>query len=90
MNAGEEVARIETPSWIAGDPAALGLLHAAVLDQCAKGPGYPVALQEAHERAVVTMADRRAFWAIVQSTLESKGAASGGSLKAKSKRLRAV
>lgn len=87
---GDEIARVEIPCWVADDPAALDLLHAGILDQCGKGPGYPVALQEAHERAVVTMADRRAFWAIVGSTLEGKGVAVGGSLKAKSKRMRAV
>lgn len=90
LNNGAELGRVEVPCWVAGDPAVLDLLHAALLDQSAKGSGYPVALQEAHERAVVTMGDRRAFWAIVQGTLESKGIATRGSLKAKSKRIRAV
>ena len=47
-------------------------------------------LQEAHERAVVTWADRRAFWAVVQATLQTQGIEAGGSLKARSKRLRSV
>jgi hypothetical protein len=36
-------------------------LCAAVMNQCAKGMGYPVALSEAHEQAVVRAGDRRAF-----------------------------
>jgi hypothetical protein len=90
LHTGQEIARIELPRWQAEEPEALDLLHGVILDQCRKGMGYPIALQEAHERAVVTMADRRAFWAVVQSTLEARGMGMGGSLKSRSKRVRAV
>jgi hypothetical protein len=36
------------------------------MDQCAKGRGYPVALSEAHEQAVVRAADRRSFDELVR------------------------
>jgi hypothetical protein len=59
MNAGTEIARLEFPGWVT--PRELEALCGAVLDQCAKGMGYPVALGEAHEQAVVRAGDRQAF-----------------------------
>ena len=59
INVGAEIARLEFPAWTT--PDALEQLCGAVIDQCAKGMGYPVALSEAHEQAVVKAADRRAF-----------------------------
>ena len=54
-----EIARLEFPAWLTPDQ--METLCGAVLDQCAKGMGYPVALSEAHEQAVVRASDRRAF-----------------------------
>ncbi len=59
LHAGAEIARVEFPAWIT--PSGLEFLVGALLDQCGKGMGYPVALAEAHEQAVVRAADRRAF-----------------------------
>jgi hypothetical protein len=59
LNVDREIARLEFPAWVT--PRGLAHLTGAVLDQCAKGLGYPVALAEAHEQAVVKAADRRAF-----------------------------
>jgi len=59
LNAGREIARLEFPAWTT--PRDLETLCGAVLDQCAKGMGYPVALGEAHEQAVVRSGDRQAF-----------------------------
>lgn len=59
LNVGSEIARLEFPAWTT--PQGLEALCGAVADQCAKGLGYPVALSEAHEQAVVTAADRRTF-----------------------------
>lgn len=61
LNCGAEIARLEFPDWVDLDP-----LCAMVLDQCDKGIGYPVALSEAHEQAVVRAADRRAFMELVR------------------------
>jgi hypothetical protein len=90
INTGEEIARLEMPAWVAQDAEAVGLLHALVLDQCRKGQGYPVVLQEAHEAAVVSEPDRRAFWALVEQALARAGRGVTTSEKARSKRVRAV
>jgi len=47
------------PEWAALDEELLNLTHSLVLDQCRKGQGYPVALSESHEQAVVTGVDRK-------------------------------
>ena len=90
LSVGDEIARVEMPEWVATNPQAIDLLHAALLDQCRKGQGYPIALQEAHERAVVTAADRRYFWSLVAASLEEQGVAASTSEKARSKRVRAI
>ncbi len=59
LNVGAEIARLEFPAWTT--PDGLQTLCGAIVDQCAKGMGYPVALSEAHEQAVVKASDRRAF-----------------------------
>jgi hypothetical protein len=64
VHVGPEIARVEFPAWIT--PSQLELLAACVMDQCAKGRGYPVALSEAHEQAVVRAADRKAFDELVR------------------------
>ncbi len=69
----EEVGRVEVPDWVAEDEALLGLVHSLVVEQCRLGPGYPVALKEAHEQAVVTGADRQYFVELVADALEQQG-----------------
>lgn len=61
----EEVARVEVPAWVANAPERLGLLQAVLARQERLGEGYPVALQEAHEQAVVGGDDREVFWELV-------------------------
>lgn len=90
VNVGEELARIEVPKWVADDPALLDLSHALVLDQCRRGHGYPVALSEAHEHAVVTGADRENFWTLVESYLADEKLPSPTSAKSFSKKMRWV
>lgn len=90
VHVGDEVVRLEVPEWVADDAAAVDLLHALVLDQCRKGRGYPVVLQEAHEAAVVTESDRSVFWELVDGTLVQQRVAASESYKARSKRTRAV
>lgn len=69
LNVGEEVARVEVPQWVAEDEALLGMTHALVLDQCRRGQGYPAALSESHEQAVVTGGDREQFRLLVEEAL---------------------
>lgn len=85
-----EVARVELPLWLAQQPERVDLLHAVLLDQAAKGLGYPVALQEAHEQAVITTTDRRAFAALLEREVQGMVAHGVSSGKARSKRLRAI
>lgn len=73
MAAGGEVARVEIPMWVAGDKSKLDLIHTALYDQCRKGQGYPVALARAHEKAVITTADRRSFLDLLHTILEREG-----------------
>ena len=88
VHAGEEIGRVEVPSWVADRPDLLDLVHALVIDQCARGRGYPVALMEAHEQAVVTGADRRYFGEMVNGALQRGGLPVFTSEKARSKSLR--
>jgi len=75
---------------VATDEELLNLVHALVLDQCQRGQGYPVALSEAHEKAVVTGADRENFWQLVESSLAEEHLPSFTSAKSQSKRTRWV
>jgi len=86
----DEIARIEMPQWVAENNDLLSLTHSLVLDQCRRGHGYPVALSEAHEQAVVTGTDRENFWELVESTMVAEHLPSPGSAKSFSKRTRWV
>ena len=88
VHAGVEIGRVEIPVWVADDERLLDLTHSLVLDQCARGPGYPVALMEAHEQAVITASDRRLFAEQLMSALEEQSLPAYTSEKSRSKRLR--
>ena len=88
--ADDEIARVEIPQWVARDESLLNLVHTLVLDQCRRGQGYPVALSEAHEKAVVTATDREQFWQLVDSLLVDEDLPSLTSAKSRSKRTRWV
>ena len=83
-----EIARVEVPQWVATDESLLSLAHSLVLDQCQRGQGYPVALSEAHEQAVVTGTDREYFWQMVEASLVDEKLPSLISAKSRSKRTR--
>ena len=90
LKAGDEIARIEIPQWVAENESLLNLTHSLVLDQCRRGHGYPVTLSEAHEQAVLTGADRENFWELVESLLVAEHMPSLGSAKSFSKKTRWV
>ena len=48
-----EIARIEIPAWIAGDPRLVASVHASALAD-ARATGYPYTLAQAHQQVVVT------------------------------------
>jgi len=85
MNAGREIVRIEVPEWVASDQALVDLTHAACYDQANKGRGYPIALAEAHEHAVIHGPDRKAFFEMVERSFAKHGARISLSLKRQSK-----
>jgi hypothetical protein len=68
----------------------LNLTHSLVYDQCQRGQGYPVALSEAHEQAVVTGADRENFRELVEAMLVEEHLPTPSSGKSQSKRTRWV
>lgn len=74
LNTGSETARIEIPLWAAENESMLNLVHAVCYDQSVKGRGYPVALAEAHEHAVIRSQDRSAFYELLERSLVKHGA----------------
>jgi len=93
LNVGGEVVRIEAPQWVMRDEGMLRLVHALVYDQCRRSPDYPPyppALQEAHEQAVITTAERRLVQELVERALAERGLVYARSAKDRSKRRRGV
>ncbi len=90
LNVGREIARVELPEWVARDARLLPLVHSAIFDQCQRGDGYPRALAEAHEKAVIGGADREVFWRLVESTLVGNRLSTKTSEKERSKRIRGL
>jgi NurA domain len=90
MKLEDEIARVEVPAWVASDMDKLGLTHTLILDQCRRGQGYPVALYEAHEQAVVTVGDRDNFQQLVESWLTGEHIDTSISAKSRSKKTRWV
>ena len=66
LHTGNEIGRVEIPAWIAQDAQMVDFVAQIVIDQCIKGGGYPVALAEAHEQAVVKGPDREFFYHFLQ------------------------
>jgi hypothetical protein len=86
LNTGEEMARVEVPQWVAQDEKLLALGHSLILDQCRRGQGYPVAISESHEQAVIRGPERRLFKEMVSQALEQQGMPTYTSEKERSKR----
>ncbi len=73
VHVGSEVARIEVPAWVAADPARLNEALSIMLGQVYKGYGYPVALAEAHNQAVVRGGDRARFFSLLEQQMIRAG-----------------
>lgn len=86
LHCGQEIARVEVPQWVAQDEGLLSLSHSLILDQCRRGQGYPVAISEAHEQAVITGTDRHLFRQMVSQVLDREGFPAYTSEKERSKR----
>ena len=74
LHVGSEIVRVELPQWVGTDAALLDLVHAVAYDQAQKGMGYPVALAEAHQQAVVRGAERDLFYDMVTAVFRQRGA----------------
>ncbi len=90
VHTGTEIARVEAPRWVMETPSYRDLVHALVVDQCRRGHGYPPALQEAHEQAVITTEDRRMIEVLVEQALARMGIPYVRSMKDWSKRVRGI
>lgn len=90
VNTGEEIARVEVPAWVASNDALLNQAHTLVLDQCRRGLGYPAAIMEAHEQAVINGHERELFRQMVEEALAGSRLLVYTSGKAWSKRTRWV
>ncbi|MFK8185337.1 MAG: DNA double-strand break repair nuclease NurA [Phormidesmis sp.] len=73
VHVGAEVARVEFPQWVVEDKALLNSALSLMLAQVQKGFGYPVALAEAHNQAVVRGGDRTRFFALLEQQMIRAG-----------------
>lgn len=73
VHMGAEVARVEMPAWVAMDENLREQALAMVITQVQKGYGYPIALAEAHNQAVVRGGDRSRFFALLEREMIRAG-----------------
>ncbi len=89
VRVGDDIARVELPGWAASDEQ-VDRLHATILQQCADCGGYPRALQEAHEQAVISMGDRLQFERLLEGEANRQDLFGQSNSKQMSKRRRAI
>lgn len=73
VHVGTEVARVEFPAWVAQDAELLETALSLTIAQVQKGFGYPVALAEAHNQAVVRGGDRTRFFSLLEQQMIRAG-----------------
>lgn len=73
VNVGSEVVRVEFPAWVAENAELLERALSLTLAQVYKGYGYPVALAEAHNQAVIRGGDRASFFALLEQQMIRAG-----------------
>lgn len=73
LHGGSEIARVEFPQWVAQDSELLNQTLSITLTQIEKGFGYPVALAEAHNLAVVKGGDRTRFFKLLEEQMFKSG-----------------
>ncbi|BAY23027.1 hypothetical protein NIES2100_27910 [Calothrix sp. NIES-2100] len=73
IHVGTEIARIEVPSWVAENTAMFDQALGLMLAQVQKGYGYPVAIAEAHNQAVVRGGDKTRFFALLEKQMIKAG-----------------
>lgn len=65
INHGTEIGRLELPAWLIHNKLLCEQFMCVIYDQIEKGKGYPIALAEAHEQAVIKGPDRELFFALI-------------------------
>ncbi|NTW21284.1 MAG: DNA double-strand break repair nuclease NurA, partial [Nostocales cyanobacterium W4_Combined_metabat2_030] len=73
VHVGTEIARIEVPAWVAENSTMFDEILGLMLAQVQKGYGYPVAIAEAHNQAVVRGGDRTRFFALLERQMIKAG-----------------
>lgn len=73
LHVGAEVARVEVPRWVLKNDALCEMALRMVITQVQKGYGYPVALAEAHNQAVVRGSDRTRFFTLLEQEMIRAG-----------------
>ncbi len=73
VHVGAEIARVEFPAWVVNDSQLFDAALSLTLTQVKKGFGYPVALAEAHNQAVVRGGDRNRFFALLEQQMIRAG-----------------
>ncbi|PMB14320.1 nuclease [Fischerella thermalis CCMEE 5319] len=73
VHVGSEIARIEIPEWVAENTSLFEESLGLMLAQVQKGYGYPVAIAEAHNQAVVRGGDKARFFALLERQMIKAG-----------------
>ncbi|MBD2340609.1 DNA double-strand break repair nuclease NurA [Calothrix sp. FACHB-156] len=73
IHVGTEIARIEVPKWVAENTTMFDQALGLMLAQVQKGYGYPVAIAEAHNQAVVRGGDKARFFALLEKQMIKAG-----------------
>ncbi|MEH2246805.1 DNA double-strand break repair nuclease NurA [Nostoc sp.] len=73
VHVGTEIARVEVPAWVAENVTMLDQALGLMLAQVQKGYGYPVAIAEAHNQAVVKGGDKARFFALLEQQMIKAG-----------------
>jgi len=73
VHVGTEIARVEVPEWVAQDTMLFNQSLSLMLAQVYKGYGYPIAIAEAHNQAVVRGGDRARFFTLLEQQMIRAG-----------------
>ena len=90
VHVGTEIARIDLPAWVAEDDTLREFALGATIAQVQKGGGYPVALAEAHNQAVVRGGDRQRFFALLEQQMIKAGLKNIGTSYKESRKRRSI
>ncbi len=74
------LARVEIPAWVSGNPVILNSVQAVLVNQCSQmgGQPYPYALHRAHEIALVKRSDKEELINLIAEEFHRMGNPVGG------------